>query len=58
MQQEELHAIGANAILASAKQQTISPCRYQFPVSDFESAIALANTFTDIVLGVLPLFVS
>ena len=52
--QEELHAAGANAILASAGKTTIQPCSYQFPVSSFESAIALAQTFTDVVLGVLP----
>lgn len=34
--------------------QTVGPCQYNFPVSDFQSAIALANTFTDVVLGVLP----
>lgn len=51
--QEELHAIGANAILASAGQKTIGPCNYKFPVSDFKSAVALASTFTDLVLGTL-----
>lgn len=51
--QEELHAIGANAILASAGAQTIGACNYMFPVSDFKSAIALAATFTDVVLGAL-----
>lgn len=48
-----MHAIGANAILASAGAKTIGPCEYQFPVSDFTSAIALASTFTDLVLGTL-----
>lgn len=51
--QEEIHAIGANAILASAGGKTIGPCNYMFPVSDFKSAIALAATFTDLVLGTL-----
>jgi hypothetical protein len=32
----------------------IQPCQYNFPVTDFISAIALAQTFTDVVLGVLP----
>lgn len=31
----------------------IQPCAYTFPVSDFKSAIALATTFTDVVLGTL-----
>ncbi|OAG01935.1 uncharacterized protein CC84DRAFT_1189320 [Paraphaeosphaeria sporulosa] len=50
---EELHALGANAILQANKQDPIQPCRYNFPVSDFESAIGLAATFTDVVLGTL-----
>jgi hypothetical protein len=52
-QQEELHALGANAILASAGGQTIGPCEYMFPVTNFKSAIALAATFTDLVVGTL-----
>ena len=32
----------------------MEPCSYAFPVADLKSAIALANTFTDVVLGVLP----
>ncbi|UZJ54075.1 hypothetical protein CBS101457_003395 [Exobasidium rhododendri] len=51
--QEELHAIGANAILASAGAKTIGACDYMFPVTNFTSAIALAATFTDLVLGTL-----
>lgn len=35
------------------KQNEIQPCEYHFPVSDFKSAIALAATFTDLVLGTL-----
>lgn len=31
----------------------IEPCQYTFPVEDFDSAIALAATFTDVVLGTL-----
>lgn len=38
----------------SAGIQPIQPCTYTFPVTTFESAIALAATFTDVVLGVLP----
>lgn len=51
--QEELHALGANGILKSANQPQISPCKYVFPVEDFDSAISFASTFTDIVLGTL-----
>ncbi|KAF2164849.1 hypothetical protein M409DRAFT_67576 [Zasmidium cellare ATCC 36951] len=51
--QEELHALGANAILQTAGRTTIQPCEYVFPVSDFDSSIALASTFTDVVLGTL-----
>lgn len=52
--QEEVHVLAANGVLASANKTTIQPCQYDFPVSDFRSAIALAQTFTDVVLGVLP----
>ncbi|GAB7352301.1 hypothetical protein MBLNU459_g2754t1 [Dothideomycetes sp. NU459] len=52
--QEQVHAYGANAILANANATTIQPCKYQFPVDNFNDAIALAQTFTDVVLGVLP----
>jgi hypothetical protein len=31
----------------------IQPCQYQFPVEDFKSAVILASTFTDLVLGTL-----
>lgn len=51
--QEELHALGANGILAAAGRPTISACKYVFPTSDFDGAIALAATFTDVVLGTL-----
>ncbi|KAK7177651.1 late sexual development protein [Paraphaeosphaeria sporulosa] len=50
---EELHALGANAILQANGVDPIKPCRYNFPVSDYKSAIALAATFTDVVLGAL-----
>lgn len=51
--QEELHATGANAILSTNNADPIQPCEYVFPTSDFDSAIALASTFTDLVLGTL-----
>ncbi|KAF9730285.1 late sexual development protein [Paraphaeosphaeria minitans] len=50
---EELHALGANAILQANGVDPIKPCRYNFPVSDYKSAVALAATFTDVVLGAL-----
>ncbi|KAL5371038.1 hypothetical protein DPSP01_014532 [Paraphaeosphaeria sporulosa] len=50
---EELHALGANAILAANGIDPVQPCKYIFPVSDYESAIALAATFTNVVLGTL-----
>jgi hypothetical protein len=39
--------------LANFKVNKIEPCQYKFPVDNFESAIALAATFTDVVLGTL-----
>jgi len=54
LQQEKVHSIGVNAILASAGQSPIAPCQYNFPVSTFSEAMLLAQTFTDIALGTLP----
>lgn len=51
--QEELHVLNANGALAHFNATPIQPCQYNFPVSDFTSAIALASTFTDVVLGTL-----
>lgn len=51
--QEELHAAGANAILKAAGRTQIQPCKYIFPTSNFDDAIAFASTFTDLVLGTL-----
>ncbi|KAJ5152122.1 hypothetical protein N7492_010417 [Penicillium capsulatum] len=51
--QEELHAISANNGLVHFDVQPIEPCLYKFPVHDFDSAIALASTFTDVALGTL-----
>lgn len=50
---EELHALGANSILQANDIDPIEPCEYNFPVSDFQSAIALASTFTVFILGAL-----
>jgi hypothetical protein len=51
--QEELHTLNANGALAHFGLSPIQPCEYNFPVSDFPTAIALASTFTDVVLGTL-----
>lgn len=51
--QEELHYIGANAILASAGRATIEPCSYVFPSTNFDDAITFASTVGDLVLGIL-----
>ena len=51
--QEELHLLNANNALAHFNESVILPCQYNFPVSTFEDAIALASTFTDVVLGTL-----
>ena len=53
--QEEVHALAANGVLANSKKTTIQACEYDFPVSTFDEAIILAETFTDVALGVLPL---
>ncbi|KAE8370952.1 hypothetical protein BDV27DRAFT_165084 [Aspergillus caelatus] len=49
--QEELHALTANQGLEHFKIEPIEPCRYRFPVSDFDAAIALAVTFTDLIIA-------
>jgi hypothetical protein len=51
--QEELHLLNANGALKHFKVAPIEPCKYSFPVTDFQSAVALAQTFTDLVLGTL-----
>ncbi|OXV05326.1 hypothetical protein Egran_06906 [Elaphomyces granulatus] len=51
--QEELHALNANNALAHFNAGPIQPCKYKFPVSDFNSSIKLAATFTSLVLGTL-----
>jgi hypothetical protein len=51
--QEELHVLNANGALTHFGLNPIQPCEYNIPVSDFPSAIALASTFTDVVLGTL-----
>ncbi|KAF2827938.1 hypothetical protein CC86DRAFT_404971 [Ophiobolus disseminans] len=51
--QEQMHLLNANGGLKRFNQETIQPCKYSFGVTDFQSAIALAATFTDLVLGTL-----
>jgi hypothetical protein len=51
--QEELHALNAEGALKHFGQQPILPCKYMFPTTTFDDAIALASTFTDVVLGTL-----
>ena len=49
--QEELHSLNANGFLAKFNVASIQPCQYDFPVSDFDSAMALAIIFTDMFTG-------
>jgi hypothetical protein len=51
--QEELHVHNANNALQHFTNSIIEPCEYDFPVSNLKEAIALASTFTDVVLGTL-----
>lgn len=50
---EELHADSANKILQANGWAPIQPCKYQFPSTTLQSALAFAKTFTDVVLGTL-----
>ena len=51
--QEELHALDVNGALLANQQDIIVGCEYNFPVNNFQEAIALAALFTDVVLGTL-----
>jgi hypothetical protein len=51
--QEKLHALNANGALEHFGADPILPCKYSFPVKTFDEAIALAGTFTSVVLGTL-----
>jgi hypothetical protein len=51
--QEEMHVLDANNALKHFNQAPIEPCKYNFPVTSFSDAIALASTFTSLVLGTL-----
>lgn len=49
-----MHAYNANdAVRYFTNGSHILPCTYVFPVSDFLSAIAFAQTFTDMYIGLL-----
>lgn len=45
--------MSANTALQHFNAEPIQACTYRFPVTDFKSAIVLASTFTDLVLGTL-----
>jgi hypothetical protein len=51
--QEKLHALNANGALKRAGVEPIKPCKYIFPADNFQDAIKIAATFTDVVLGTL-----
>ena len=51
--QEQLHYLGANAILKSVGAEQIQPCQYKFPSNTFLSAIDFTRTQTELVLGSL-----
>ncbi|KAH7327308.1 hypothetical protein BKA65DRAFT_461982 [Rhexocercosporidium sp. MPI-PUGE-AT-0058] len=51
--QEELHLLNANGALSHFNTPPIQPCQYTFPATTYKDAIALASTFTDLVLGTL-----
>lgn len=49
-----MHAYNANdAVRYFTNGTHILPCTYEFPVSDFVTAIAFAQTFTDMYIGLL-----
>ena len=49
-----MHAYNANdAVRHFTNGSHIFPCTYVFPVCDFKSAIGLAQTFTDLYIGLL-----
>ncbi|CAM1503889.1 Fc.00g014800.m01.CDS01 [Cosmosporella sp. VM-42] len=51
--QEELHALAAIASLQTANAFAPSPCEYTFPSTNLTEAVAIAETFTAVVLGAL-----
>jgi len=51
---EELHFLNAEDAFNHFTNDTIEPCQYMFPSTNFSTAIAIASMFTDVVLGTLP----
>jgi len=51
--QEYLHATQAAGLIAAAGGVAPQACSYTFHTTTFDDAIALAGTFTDLVLGTL-----
>lgn len=51
--QEELHAINAAGVISHFGGTVPTPCVYKFPTTDLVGALALAETFTSLVLGTL-----
>ncbi|OHE94383.1 late sexual development protein [Colletotrichum orchidophilum] len=51
--QEKLHALDAKGVLDNFKAFSPPPCKYQFPTNSLKEAVALAETFTSVVLGTL-----
>ncbi|KAK2063350.1 late sexual development protein [Colletotrichum caudatum] len=51
--QEKLHALDAKGVLDHFKAFSPPPCQYQFPTDSLRDAVALAETFTSVVLGTL-----
>ncbi|OLN89343.1 hypothetical protein CCHL11_08998 [Colletotrichum chlorophyti] len=51
--QEKLHALDAKGVLDHFKAFSPAPCQYQFPTNNLKEAVALAETFTSVVLGTL-----
>ncbi|KAL0934917.1 sexual development protein [Colletotrichum truncatum] len=51
--QEKLHALDAKGVLDHFKAFAPPPCQYQFPSNSLKEAVALAETFTSVVLGTL-----
>jgi hypothetical protein len=51
--QEQLHFLTANGALQFYNSSPIAPCTYRFPTTDLPSALTLAQTFTDLIIGTL-----
>jgi len=51
--QEELHALNAIGVLKHFNAFAPEPCQYVFPTTNIRDAVALAETFTALVMGTL-----